>query len=224
MNPTDAALLFGVAGTFERWDGQGWAYVGDWHGNLDQWGGFGEVSHGSGAVPAIALAAPVHRAGPVEYVNIPSLSPGWYRLGVAGTAFGLLRVAAGAPPAPVVTNPPTLTADRVLVSPAGGDVGLVGFPPPTGVQTFDEVMQFNQNLAPATALERLQGDTWVHIASLNVHPAIPPLIHPAEAAVTVPATPPGSYRLVRSSPTLGDIYRQIWVIEPPPGIALGQVR
>jgi hypothetical protein len=221
MNPSETALLYGVAGTFDRWDGQGFAYFGHWHGSLDQWGGFGEVSHGQFRVRAIGLTAPAHRSGPVEYVSIPPLNTGSYRLGVAGTAFGLLRVTAGAPPAPIVTNPPTLTAHPVLVPPVVGEVGLVGFPPPTGVQTIDQVMQFNHDLVPTTALERLQGDTWVHISTLDVHPPLPPLIHPAEVAVTIPALSPGSYRLVRSSPTVGDVYRQIWVIEPPPAIGLG---
>lgn len=220
MNPADRYLSYGVAGTFDHWDDHRWVSAGGWGGSLDFWGGFGGVSDGSGVVPDIGLGAAPHGVGTMEYLNIPSLEPGWYRLGVGSRAFGVFQVVAGAPPAPAVTNPPTLTAHSALLPPRGGQLRLVAFPPITGVQTSDQVMQFNQQLAPSATLERLEGPSWVEVATLRVHPATPPLRNTAEVAVTIPPLAPGSYRLIRASPSLGNLARQIWVIDPPRGIDL----
>lgn len=221
LNPTGIALSYGVLGSLERWGGHGWVSIGTWGGNLDQWGGFGKVipESDSASALAIGLSAPVHGVGDVEYVAVPPLKQGWYRLGVDG-AFGVLRVDAGPSTAPDVTDPPTLTANPALLPASGGEVQIVGFPPPTGVQTLAGVMQFNQALAPSVILQRAEGSSWRAVATLHVHPPSQEG-YPAAAAVTIPSMPAGSYRLVRHSPSLGDLERQIWLLPKIPGVQLG---
>lgn len=220
MNPTDTGMSYGVLGSFEHWNGNAWVSAGSWTGSLDQWGRFGSVSHStSGLIPAIGLGAGAHGVGTVEYTNLPSLTPGWYRLGV-GKAYGAVHVVAGAP-TPVLTNPPTLTVNPELVATTGGVLGLDGFPPNNGVQTLAQVNQFNDQLAPSVVLQRLDGTTWVPVASLTATKPPPPYIeHPAGVAVTIPALAPGAYRLVRRSPTAGDLVRQFWVLNSPAGVNL----
>jgi hypothetical protein len=220
MNPTDTGLSYGVIGSFEHWNGNAWVSAGSWTGSLDQWGRFGGVSHNtSGIVPAIGLGAGAQAVGTVEYTNLPSLTPGWYRLGV-GNAYGVVGVVPGAA-TPVLTNPPTLTVYPELVAPTGGVLGLDGFPPTNGVQTLAQVNQFNDQLSPTVDLQRLEGTTWVPVAALTAAKPPPPYIeHPAGVAVTVPVLAAGAYRLVRRSPTAGDLVRQFWVINPPAGVNL----
>lgn len=220
VNPTDTGLSYGVLGSFEQWNGDSWVSAGSWTGSLDQWGRFGGVSHNtSGVVPAIGLGAGAHGVGTVEYTNLPALSPGWYRFGV-GKAYGIVRVVAGAS-TPVLTNPATLTVVPELIPPTGSVLGLDGFPPNNGVQTLEQVSEFNEQLAPTVSLQRLEGTTWVPVATLTAAKPPPPYIeHPAGVAVTIPALPPGAYRLVRQSPTAGDLFRQFWVINPPAQVNL----
>jgi hypothetical protein len=221
MNPTSSEITYGVPGSFDRWDGHGWVNAGGWGGSLDQWGGFGDVTHGSGgATLAIGFVAPPHQVGTVEYFTMPSLTPGWYRLGIVGKAFGIVQVAVGAT-APVLDNSPTLTVTPELLPTSGGVVGLDGFPPPAGVVTFDQVNQFNQQLAPSVILQKLQGTHWVDIGTLQAHRPPPPYIeHPSGVGLIIPPLAPGAYRLVRHSPTVGELSRQFWVIQPPAGVAL----
>lgn len=220
MNPTDIGLSYGVIGSFEHWNGNAWVSVGSWTGSLDQWGRFGGVSHStSEIVPAIGLGAGAHGVGTVEYTDLPSLAPGWYRLGV-GKAYGAVHVVAGAA-TPILTNPPTLTVNPELVATTGGVLGLDGFPPSNGVQTLAGVEQFNDQLSPSVDLQRLDGKTWVRVAGLTATKPPPSYIeHPAGVAVTIPALAPGAYRLLRHSPTAGDLVRQFWVINPPTGVDL----
>jgi hypothetical protein len=97
------------------------------------------------------------------------------------------------PAAPVLANSPTLTVTPELLPTSGGVVGLDGFPPPAGVVTFDQVNQFNQQLAPSVIPQELQGTHWVDIGTLQAHRPPPPHIeHSARVGVIIPALTPGA--------------------------------
>jgi hypothetical protein len=221
VNPTNTTLSWPGNGSLDRWNGQRWVTTATWTGSLDQWGGFGGLTHDSGgANTLLLLTADAHHVGAVQYLDMPSLKPGWYRLGVEGKAFAVLQVALGTT-APTLTNPPNLTVSPELLPISGGEVGLDGFPPNTGVVTYDQVKLFNEQLSPSVILQKLHGTAWVEIATLQAKEPPPSYIeHPAGVGVMIPPLGPGAYRLVRHSPTEGDLARQFWAIQPPASVAL----
>lgn len=212
VNPTDRALTYGVMGYLDRWDGHGWVGAGQWSGALDFWGTFGNFAE-QVTIPAIGIGAAPHRLGPVEYLAVPALPSGWYRLGVQG-AYGLLQVAADAAAAIDITNPSALTASPTLIPTTGSDVRLGASPAP-GMRP-DTFAGVTKTLAPFVTLEGLEHGAWSEVSRLKVNTG------PADPAQTirVPPLAAGWYRLTRVSPTLGALHRHIWTLEPPPGITL----
>jgi hypothetical protein len=220
INPTDADVRFGVSGIFDRWTGTAWTSSGIWTTSLDFWGGFGSISppQTNVAIRAIGLTAPPHRAGPIEYFAVPPLSPGWYRVGHdkvhdGAPVYGVFRIATDAQPPVPIDNPSgaLLMARPSFVEPAGGEVGIVGFPALTGTQTSEGVHRFNQGLSSTCALQRWDGSEWVAVTTLVVRPATPPLDNEDQVAVAIPALESGAYRIVRHSDDAGDLARVIWV-------------
>jgi hypothetical protein len=91
----------GVDGELERLEGSAWTSVGQFGASLDFWGGFGSVV-GPGeelAIPAIGLTVPERGVGALEFLMIPKLEPGRYRLR-SGSVTGEFDVRIDAPPPP----------------------------------------------------------------------------------------------------------------------------
>jgi hypothetical protein len=96
INPTDRGLRYGILGASDRWSGGAWEPFGTWTRSLDGWGGFGSFGQPAGPVHMIGLVAEARAIGPGEYFSVPSLQPGWYRIG-HGEAHGTFEVTETAP-------------------------------------------------------------------------------------------------------------------------------
>ena len=221
VNTTGKGMSFGVLGTFERWTGIAWAPNGDWPTSLDQWGGFPVAGGANVGAKLINMGASAHGVGPVQYFSLPALSKGWYRVGYSfhyrPPVYGVVRVDPAAPKSVPIDNPgmPTLVAYPTLMR-TSRVIGLVALPSHGGA----EEVEFQQQLTTSVTIQRCESEGWMTLASREVHPANPPLANVHQVAVTLPDDlPSGAYRLLRHSPTAGDLARVVWIDHSLPSTA-----
>jgi hypothetical protein len=215
VNPTATAIGYGVAGKVERWSGTGWDIANSWASSLDFWGGFGSFANPNEdfAVPAIGLNASAGGAGAIEFVRVPPLEPGFYRLSHDGVG-GILTIAEGAPePPPLQGQVPSaiglMNVSPALVAPAGGPIVVSAEPISIdGSQSRDNIDAFQKSLEPGARIERWDGAAWQAVVAIDTLTAVPE--RPGAVSLTVPALPESMYRVVRHAPK-GDISREFWV-------------
>jgi hypothetical protein len=199
----------GVDGELERLEGSAWTSVGQFGASLDFWGGFGSVV-GPGeelAIPAIGLTVPERGVGALEFLMIPKLEPGRYRLR-SGSVTGEFDVRIDAPPPPRLASQERgglglLTVSPALVSTQGGPIILTA---DVG-SSIDELTTFTAELGPDADVDQWTGGAWQPRGTFRVTPA--PVSNLAAVAITLPRLPEGMYRVVRHHPR-GDLTREFW--------------
>lgn len=208
----------GVEGALDRLDGSTWKAVGRFGASLDFWGGFGTVVGPDDelAVPAIGLAVPVQGAGPLEFVTLPELEPGRYRLR-SGEVTGEFDVRSGAPTLPPLKGQGRdglglLTVSPALMPTSGGPITITAVYGSSG----DELSAFARDLSAGADVEQWSGTGWTPQAT---YPGLPaPITDSASVAITLPRLAEGMYRVVRHHPR-GDLTREFWVTSDLDAIA-----
>jgi hypothetical protein len=200
----------GVAGTLERLEGSQWKIAGQFGASLDFWGGFGSVV-GPGdelAVPAIGLSAPAEGVGVLEFVMLPKLEPGRYRLR-SGEVTGEFDVRSDAPALPPLKGQERgglglLAVSPALMSTTGGPITIT----PNVGSSIEELNEFTRDLGSEADVERWTDTGWRPEHTYPVTPA--PISNSSSVAITLPALAEGMYRVVRHHPR-GDLSREFWV-------------
>jgi hypothetical protein len=200
----------GVSGTLERLDRSQWKIVGQFGASLDFWGGFGSVVGPDDelAVPAIGISAPAQGVGSLEFVTLPTLEPGRYRLR-SGEVTGEFDVRSDAPALPPLKGQERGGLGLLGVSPAlmpttGGPIMIT----PNVGSSMEELNEFIRDLSAEADVERWTDTGWRPEHTYPVTPA--PISNSSSVAITLPGLPEGMYRVVRHHPR-GDLTREFWV-------------
>jgi hypothetical protein len=218
-NTTEAAIHYGVSGTFEQWSDGRWARAGSWVTSLDHWGGFPEVAPDGRPVyvRAIGLSAPGYGLGPVEYFSLPPLAAGWYRVSHSAEVpapYAVIEVVqSNALKVLPIDNPhpPTLVANPTVMR-HSGELRVAALPlRESGVISREDVLRFNRELAPSVGLYKWNGESWAFMTMLDVDDSRPQQGYTGEVLVTLPELSTGPYRIVRQSASDGPLARVLWV-------------
>jgi hypothetical protein len=214
VNPTGQSVVYGVSGTFERWNGTVWVSGGYWDTTIAGLVGFGSITSRQPVAVSVGLSASAHGVGTVEYFSVPPLPQGWYRVahtgaGDARVASGILHVTATAPPPTPISDPapPTLRATPALLPLSGGAVRLqrVVSPGSNPAPLFPQLIQ-------RVAFERWTGHVWDPVAILPAEPTpAAPATAISEVTVTVPSEPVGAYRVVANETSGPPVATAIWI-------------
>lgn len=235
VNPSDRPFHYGVAGTFDRADGDGWVRAGGFASSLDFWGGFGRlVAPGENMfVPAIGLGAPAGGIGQAEYIRLGELPAGRFRLShreSPSQGDSPQRSASG-------TFAITETGDELIAIGAarprrdGGPVGVLLIRPPL-VPPAGATVSIQVNLLGSStpeALQALKGDladdlvgrAWTGQGWGEPLFAVPTVVRPVpgfdttETLAHLPPLDEGPYQLAYPHPR-GDLTRVIWVTHDVP--------
>lgn len=215
VNRSEQPQTFGLGGQVEHWDGDGWQPFGAFAGALVFYGGPGQFVGPDEelAVPDIGLVAPPGAAGPPEFVMVPALEAGWYRLSRDGaTIAGILQI----DDAPGDRGPELVGPGNVVL-----EVPAALLPPEQPRQVRPVVTRGSPDQAPMDgtfpAEIRLEGwntSQWRLLAELPVDfEPPPPHANVREVAVDLPPLPSGAYRLVWVSSQIGEVPGHFWVTE-----------
>ena len=239
VNPSSRPFHYGVSGTVERAEPDGWVRVGGFASSLDGWGGLGRiVSDGRIAVRLIGLGAAAHGTGEAEYLSIGGLAAGRYRLGHqesrAHDESQHRRIATGTfVVSDTRQDPITITVAPSrgggLSDPVGGR--LTVRPPLLLAETAATVIvhvgvdgsstagfqaAFEREMGNEIGLRAWTGRTWsVPLMSVPVHVRSVPGFDTTERFVDPPGLGQGSYQVSCPHPG-GDLTAIIWVSDDIP--------
>lgn len=192
-----ARLEYGISGRLERWDGRGWIWYADFGSSRAPWRG-GLVSDGGPLeYPAVALVIEEGaRFGPLEWLDVPALPQGWFRL-VRDTALFVGT-------APFMTVP-TLDPDSVTLE--GPDSEEDGMSLAPSVIHAPSVVRAVAGDGVALSgdwatVQSFANGTWLDTAVVAMDTAPVEVVgHVNEAALTLPALSVGVHRVVAQGPT-----------------------
>jgi hypothetical protein len=217
VNPTRQRFeTYGVLGRVQRWTGARWQDAGSFSSGLDVWGVSGRTYPPGAAAPArtIGAGAPAGGTGPLEWLDVGRLQPGYYRLGHrasarSGTAWGLLQVRTTG--APVAFRQPQGPA--ILAVPAGVRSGRVQ-DVPVSVVAPQAATEADRRVAVAVGatvrLERADGDGWAAVEGAERLPLRPRPTGGTDAySVILPGLDAGLYRLMAT----GEVWASFWVLD-----------
>lgn len=223
VNRSERDFSYGVAGDLEVWTDGRWERFGQYGTSLTSWHGLGRVVQGqdSMAVNDILLVAGAGKSGSLEWIDLPPLSPGWYRFtrddiedrDRVGSA--ILRVSED-------TDGPQLTAPGdgpVLdingpgaLEPGAHELRYVLTAPQQN--RGEDIPDLRGSMATTATLEVWRDSEWRTVAELDVDmdPG-EPRGNVYEWAVQLPDLDAGPYRLVQNSNTAGPVVGHFWVTD-----------
>jgi hypothetical protein len=221
-NDGGAEQMYGVSGSIERWNGERWETHRLFGSALRFWHSLGTtvVPGEELAVPDIGLIASPGAFGPVEWLTIPPLEPGWYRLARSTNAdlpvsgrFEVVddavdQIDFGAADAPALDlNPAVVTA--------GTTTFAVNVTHPS-IGTLEALIAYHAGLARGGTVERWDGTTWT-VAGNATFDTGPAELGGFDETVTVPADlTPGVYRITRSHTDGTTLTGELFVAAGPP--------
>ncbi len=234
LNFSSNEFRYSLQGSVEFAGAEGWAGFARFGSTLDQSGLVGEVQpHRKLARRLIAVVAPSLGTGPIEFVRIPELPIGRYRLShcdvseVSGLcASGEFVLGDGMPlPGPVgkgraagawLCTEPTVVPNgntnevTIRAFASGDDMGNSSYAPLDG------------HFRDTVDLEEWHETGWTRVnGPLTVAGLVDACFGSRRETVTIPRLPEGTYRLLRNHAELGDLEGVFWVIpDHPKNIAL----
>jgi LysM repeat protein len=232
VNGSGEDFGYGADGLLQRWDGTDWAPAGFVVPARTGWesGGTVALPDGTGTVevPAILYTAPSGGAGEPEWLTLPALDPGWYRLvrgddtqtdddaqarqvdddQLATAVFEVL--AADEPVQPALDVPgedPYLGLDVAAVGPTGGPLDMV---PSQGTDVAGRAD--GERAEGSAQLSRWDPDGWSapQTTSVQLRPE-QPLTSDQAVRVDIPPLDPGFYRVQIPAADGGQLTGYLWV-------------
>lgn len=239
VNPSDRPFHYGVAGTVDRADADGWTPVGGFASSLGGWGGFGRLTAPGKRmfVPAIGLGAPADAVGEAEYISLGELPVGHYRLShrespsqgdaPQRSATGTFAVTETMDDLVIVNGPHPSRRNQ-----PGGPIGVLLvrpiLVPLTGAMITVQVHLLGSSTADSRrAFERelggdLVGRPWTGQEWGEPSFAVPTVVRPVpgfdttETVAELPAMDEGPYQLARQH-SGGEVSRVVWATRDLPG-------
>ncbi|MDQ3974449.1 MAG: hypothetical protein M3276_08990, partial [Actinomycetota bacterium] len=223
VNHDGAEFAYGVGGSFDRWDGGEWQPHRRFVSSLTGWSRAGSVYDPGDpiGIPDIGLVAAAGQTGSLEWLQLPRLEPGWYRLTHNSSdsdrvAAGIIEVSAQPGTlAPDLTGPgeqPILGVQPFLLPAGQHEIRVVATAP--SINTADQAAAFDATLAPTVALQHWVDGGWETLTVLPVDTSPqPPVRNTKEVAVTLPALDTGAYRLLRDSTAVAPLPGHLWVTD-----------
>lgn len=209
VNASDSEFSYGADGALERWDGAAWEEVADVVLSRTWWesgGGVAGPENPNLALPDIQYSAPPGGAGEPEWLTLPMLDTGWYRLvrgGGSRQAMAVFRVVAvDEPLEPVLAVPwedSYLSLDVAAIGPAGGLLDMV---PAEGSEVTGR--PHGEDIERAAQLSRWEQGEWTSSrgAALDLDPD-EPVGNTRAVRVSIPQLDPGFWRSRSRRPTAG---------------------
>jgi hypothetical protein len=211
VNPLDTHLTYGVAGSLDRWDGNGWRPFRRFAGNPDFWGGTGRLFEAAEtvAVRGVGVSAPSRGCGGALWVMVGPLDEGFYRFELAD-ALGILQIGAGLT-APAIVRQAGSAASLALAAevPAATAVPVQVNPI---VPTLDDIEARSRalgDLVGPVSIDRLDEGRWTRVLSVQVNSD---RVVDRSFRLELPAMPEGVYRISRLSSGLGVLHGVFWVL------------
>jgi hypothetical protein len=202
-NAGSAEEMYGVGGSVEHWNGERWETHLLFGAALRFWHTFGTtVAPGAElAVPDIGLIAAPGAFGPVEWLTVPALEPGWYRLvrttnddrSVTGR-FEIVDDAVG----PIDfgdPGAPALDLNPAVAAPGVSAFGVNVTHPSIG--TSVELAAYHAGLAGSGTVERWDGAAWITVGPVTFEARTSNLGGFDESVSVAVDLAPGVYRITR---------------------------
>lgn len=222
VNRSAQDFSYGVDGQLDKWEDGAWQPVGRFASALTSWHGIGQVEGGDEPVfkNDIRLSALPRTAGPLEWLSLPRLEPGWYRFTRSSVddeqrvAAAILRVSEDAE-GPELTAPgdgPVLNLEPAALEPGAHRLRFALTAPEQN--RGEDIPDLRASMAQMADLEAWVDSTWKEVAELEVdmNPT-EPRGNLYEWAVRLPNLDAGAYRLVQDSNTAGPVVGHFWITE-----------